>query len=53
MAALHLLEKKNVSGQGIEIKHDKVETCLKKGLSVIEGDANKEIINYPKNHLIM
>ena len=43
---LHLLEKeKNVSGQGIEIKHDKVETCLKKGLSVIEGDANKEIIN--------
>ena len=46
---LHLLEQeKNVSGQGIEIKHDKVETCLKKGLSVIEGDANKEIINYPK-----
>ena len=46
---LHLLEKeKNVSGQGIEIKHDKVETCLKKGLSVIEGDANKEIINFPK-----
>ena len=46
---LHLLEKeKNVSGQGIEIKHDKVEKCLKRGLSVIEGDANKEIINYPK-----
>ncbi len=46
-------KRKNVSGQGIEIKHDKVEICLKKGLSVIEGDANKEIINYPKNHLIM
>ena len=46
---LHLLEKnRNVSGQGIEINHDKVETCLKKGLSVIEGDANKEIINFPK-----
>ena len=46
---LHLLEeKKNVSGQGIEINHDKVETCLKKGLSVIEGDANKEIINFPE-----
>ena len=46
---LHLLEKeKNVSGQGIEINHDKVEKCLKRGLSVIEGDANKEIINYPK-----
>ena len=46
---LHLLEKnRNVSGQGIEINHDKVETCLKKGLSVIEGDANREIINFPK-----
>jgi methionine biosynthesis protein MetW len=45
---LHLLEEKNVSGQGIEIDHHKVESCLKKGLSVIEGDANKEIINFPK-----
>ncbi len=47
---LHLLKnRKNVSGQGIEINYDKVEVCLKKGLSVVEGDANKEIINFPKN----
>ncbi len=46
---LHLLGKeKNVSGQGIEIDYSKVETCLRKGLSVIEGDANKEIVNFPK-----
>ncbi|MAJ24819.1 MAG: methionine biosynthesis protein MetW [Rickettsiales bacterium] len=46
---LHLLKRvKNVSGQGIEIDHDKVETCLRKGLSVIEGDANKEITSFPK-----
>ena len=33
---LHLLkEKKNSSGQGIEIEHDKVEACLQKGLSVV------------------
>ena len=47
---LHLLRnKKDISGQGIEINYDKVEVCLKKGLSVVEGDANKEIINFPKN----
>ena len=47
---LHMLKKKkNVTGQGIEISHDKVELCLQKGLSVVEGDANKEIIYFPKN----
>ena len=47
---LHLLKKnKRISGQGIEISHKKVESCLEKGLSVVEGDANKEIINFPKN----
>ncbi len=45
---LHLLiKKKNASVQGIEIEHSKVEACLKKGLSVVEGDANKEIISFP------
>jgi methionine biosynthesis protein MetW len=42
-----LKSKKNISGQGIEIDHTKVENCLKKGLSVVEGDANFEIINFP------
>ena len=42
-----LKSKKNISGQGIEIDHTKVETCLKKGLSVVEGDANFEITNFP------
>ena len=47
---LHMLKKKkNINGQGIEISHDKVELCLQKGLSVVEGDANKEIIYFPKN----
>ena len=45
---LHILKKNNnSSGQGIEIDHSKVESCLQKGLSVVEGDANKEIINFP------
>ena len=42
-----LKSKKNISGQGIEIDHTKVENCLRKGLSVVEGDANFEIINFP------
>ena len=42
-----LKSKKNISGQGIEIDHIKVENCLRKGLSVVEGDANFEIINFP------
>ncbi len=47
---LYLLnKKKNVQGQGIEIKHDNVETCLKNGLSVIEGDVNNEITNFRDN----
>ena len=47
---LHMLKtKKNVTGQGIEISHDKVELCLQKGLSVVEGDANKEVTYFPKN----
>ena len=47
---LHLLIKnKSTSVQGIEIEHEKVEACLKKGLSVVEGDANKEIISFPDN----
>ncbi|MDC3024164.1 methionine biosynthesis protein MetW [Alphaproteobacteria bacterium] len=42
-----LKSKKLTSGQGIEIDHTKVETCLRKGLSVVEGDANFEITNFP------
>ena len=45
---LKILESnKNISGQGIEIDHKKVEICLRKGLSVVEGDANFEIKNFP------
>ena len=42
-----LKSKNNISGQGIEIDHKKVEFCLRKGLSVVEGDANQEITNFP------
>ena len=44
---LKMLKKKYISGQGIEIDHRKVEKCIRKGLSVVEGDANYEIKNFP------
>ncbi len=42
-----LKKEKYISGQGIEIDHKKVEKCIRKGLSVVEGDANYEIKNFP------
>ena len=42
-----LKSNKNISGLGIEIDHKKVKICLRKGLSVVEGDANFEITNFP------
>ncbi len=44
-----LYKKKKIEGQGIEINHANVEVCLKNGLSVVEGDANNEITNFPDN----
>ena len=36
-----------VDGRGIEISHDGVRTCVAKGLSVIQGDANTDLADYP------
>ena len=34
--------------RGLEPKKDLVQKCISKGLSVIEGDAEKELIQFPK-----
>ena len=34
--------------RGLEPKKDLVQKCIAKGLSVIEGDAEKELIQFPK-----
>jgi methionine biosynthesis protein MetW len=45
---LHLLEtRKDVDGRGIEIKQERVNRCVAKGLSVIQGDADKDLADYP------
>ena len=39
--------------RGLEPQKNHVQKCIAKGLSVIEGDAEKELANSPTNHLIM
>jgi methionine biosynthesis protein MetW len=42
-----LIEEKNVDGRGIEISREKVNACVARGLSVIQGDADQDLSSYP------
>lgn len=42
-----LIEKKQVLGTGIEIIESKVAQCIEKGLSVVQGNINDEIEDFP------
>ena len=42
-----LKKEKNVDIRGIEISKDKVQTCVSKGLTVIEGDAEFDLKQFP------
>ena len=44
-----LLKKKKADCRGIEISQSGVNECVKKGLSVIQGDANYDLDDYPDN----
>ena len=44
-----LKEEKNINGRGMEIDQQKVQLCLSKGISVIEGDADLDLYDYPDN----
>ena len=46
---LHLEKTKNINGQGIEISPKGVQESVSKGLSVIQGDADIDLINFPNN----
>ena len=43
----HLRDNKSVDGRGIELDPARVNACLAKGLSVIQGDADADLENYP------
>jgi len=44
-----LMDEKGVSGSGIEHDESKVAECIGKGVSVLQGDINAEILDYPDN----
>ena len=43
----YLLENKTVNIRGLEISKDRVQNCLSKGLTVIEGDAENDLKQFP------
>ena len=44
-----LSKKKLVDCRGIELSQDGVNKCVEKGLTVIQGDANSDLKDYPNN----
>jgi methionine biosynthesis protein MetW len=44
---LRLLETRGVDGRGIELSREGVNRCVAKGLAVIQGDADTDLVNYP------
>ena len=47
-ALLRLLEEtKKVDGRGIELSQQGVNDCVAKGLSVVQGDADTDLADYP------
>jgi methionine biosynthesis protein MetW len=47
-ALLHLLaDRKAVDGRGMEIARENVNACVARGLSVIQGDADSDLADYP------
>lgn len=43
----YLKHDKEIDIRGIEISKDNVQKCLSKGLAVIEGDAEKDLLQFP------
>lgn len=44
-----LAERRQVDGRGIELSREGVNQCVARGLSVIQGDADYDLVNYPDN----
>ena len=45
----YLKKNKNIDIRGIEISKDQVQTCIAKGLTVIEGNAEFDLKQFPNN----
>lgn len=42
-----LRREKHVDARGLEIDPEQVEKCVSRGLSVVQGDADRDLIEYP------
>ena len=43
----HLVRTKDVDGRGIELSQQNVNACVARGLSVVQGDADTDLGDYP------
>jgi methionine biosynthesis protein MetW len=43
----HLVRNKHVDGRGIELSQQNVNACVARGLSVMQGDADTDLVEYP------
>ncbi|WP_169567032.1 methionine biosynthesis protein MetW [Sneathiella limimaris] len=43
----HLVSTKDVDGRGIELSQAGVNACVSKGLSVVQGNADSDLVDYP------
>lgn len=46
----HLIQTKHVWGIGVDIDHDKILACVRRGLSVYQGDAEQLLSVFPDGH---
>jgi len=46
-ALLEHLKTRNVDGRGIEISQANVNACVARGLAVVQGDADTDLVDYP------
>ena len=44
-----LKDNKNINIRGLEISKNKVQKCIEKGLTVVEGNAEKDLKQFPNN----
>ena len=43
----YLKDAKNIDTRGLEISKNNVQNCISKGLSIIEGNAEKDLLQFP------
>lgn len=45
----HLVNEKQVDGRGVELSQQNVNACVARGLSVVQGDADTDLVDYPSS----